>query len=186
MYAFVSLFALFKAKGRKWLWIAYGVSAAVTVVALLLFRTEIIRSLNFFFSQGNNDAARFVRWEYGLQHFIDWPVFGVGFSHLTYVLRQQDGRLRFALYHNYIIQLIASMGMIGFLAYLFHRYQTLLLLIKKFDLINVFIFISIGMFVTTSLVNNTLFSPLTMVVYTIVMVMLECHNRTKKETKEVY
>jgi len=180
MYALVSIFALFKAKGRKWLWITYGISAVIALIVLSAFWTDITRSLNFFFSQGGNDSERFVRWEYGIGHFIDWPVFGVGFSYLTNVLGQQDGRLRFALYHNYIVQLIASMGMIGLLAYLFHRYQTIKILIKKFDRVNVFIFISIGMFVTTSLVNNTLFSPLTMVIYSIAMVMLECHNRKEQ------
>ena len=185
MYGLVSMFALFKAKGRKFLWIAYGILAAIALIMLPVFWTEIIQSLNFFSVTGWGDSDRYLRWDLGLEHFTDWPVFGVGFSHLTYVLGQQEGRLRFALYHNYIIQLIASMGMFGLLAYLFHRYQTVKLLIKKFDFVNVFIFISIGMFITTSLVNNTLFSPLTMVVYSLVMVMLECHNRTKKAKGEI-
>jgi len=69
------------------------------------------------------------------------------------------------------------------MAYGFHRYGTIKLLIKKFDLVNIFIFISIGMFITTSLINNTLFSPLAMVIYSLAMVLLECHNRTKKEKR---
>ncbi|MCL2369718.1 MAG: O-antigen ligase family protein [Firmicutes bacterium] len=177
MFLAVSVFALLRAKGKKTLWVAYSVTAAIGIITLIAFWTPIINSLDFFNSLGIEDRGRFDLYRAAVEHFFSAPIFGVGFGYLT----GETERIGYSLYHNHILQFLASMGIVGLAAYGFHRAQTVKLLIKKIDRIKIFIFISIVMFVLTASLDNTLFNPGMLVIYALVMVMLECHNRIGKD-----
>jgi len=169
MFLAVSVFALVKAKDKGALRIAYGVTAGLGGVLILIFLPQITGSLNFFESRGLGDSGRFELYRKAVDHFLTWPVFGVGFGHLT----GGAERIGVSLYHNHLLQFLASMGIVGLVVYGFHRFQTVRLLIKKRDKVNIFIFISIGMVVLTGLLDNTLFNPMMLILYTVMLVMLE-------------
>ncbi len=67
--------------------------------------------------------GRLELWGRGWDHFIHWPVFGVGFDKGAFV---DDSILRnvFAnMYHNILVQFIGAMGIAGLLVFLFHLWQ---------------------------------------------------------------
>jgi len=169
MFLAVSIYALVKAKEKKTLRIAYAVTAGLGGILILIFLPQITGSLNFFESRGLGDSGRFELYRKAVDHFRAWPVFGVGFGHLT----GGAERIGVSLYHNHILQILASMGIAGLAVYGFHRFQTVRLLVKKRDKENMFIFIGIGMVVLTALLDNTLFNPMMLILYAVLLVMLE-------------
>lgn len=167
MFAGLSLWALIKARDKKTLRIAYVAALALTVVIMLIFLEQLEQLSEWFSRMGLSDSGRFDLFRLAWEHFLQAPIFGVGLGYLT-----GEGRIGFGVYHNHILQFLASLGLVGLGAYIFHRYQTVRLLINKPDLINIFAFVSLGMFVATSILDITLFAPMTMALYPIVMLIL--------------
>ena len=69
------------------------------------------------------EDGRIALWKRGWEHFMGWPIFGVGFEKGAFV---GWGVLRnvFAnMYHNVFVQFIGAMGIAGLLAFLFHLWQ---------------------------------------------------------------
>ncbi|MCL2375573.1 MAG: O-antigen ligase family protein, partial [Firmicutes bacterium] len=185
----VSIFALFKAKGRKILWFAYGGVLIIIGILVGVFFEEISLSLSHFIGAGIDDTGRWNLFRRALYDFRLAPVFGTGFGFLT----GESTRTGLSLYHNHLLQLLASMGIVGLLAYAFHRYQTIKLFFKKRDTINVFIFICIGLLMAMSLLDIVFFNPMPLTIYGIALFCLERNtefnddtkNEKKKESKEI-
>jgi len=185
----VSIFALFKAKGRKALWFAYGGALIIAGILLGVFFEEISLSLSHFGSVGWGDTGRWNLFRRALDDFRLAPIFGTGFGFLT----GESTRTGLFLYHNHVLQFLASMGIVGLLAYAFHRYQTIRLFFKKRDAINVFLFICIGLLMAMSLLDIVFFNPMPLTIYGIVLFCLERNTEfndgekkeKKKKTKEI-
>ncbi len=73
-----------------------------------------------------NDSGRFEAWADGIRQFLENPSFGKGFYACTaYLYGDGVAGLLPARWHNLYIQLLASCGAVGGVAYLIHRFQTL-------------------------------------------------------------
>ena len=62
-------------------------------------------------------------WARGLQHFANWPIFGVGFEKGAFTGYQILRNVFANMYHNLFIQFIAAMGVLGLAAYGLHIWQ---------------------------------------------------------------
>ena len=180
MYLAVSAYALVKGRNAKTLRIAYIIAAVIGAAALILLRGQIADSLRFFSETGLNDRGRFSLYRLALQNWRRAPVFGTGFG---YMRDKSVSGFGWLLYHNYILQLLASTGIAGLIAYGYHRLQTVKLLIKNFNLINVFIFLSIIMFMAASLLDVILFSPFT-AIYPLMLIALERNIKYKEQLND--
>ncbi len=106
-----------------------------------------------------NDSNRFKAWKEGLNQFFHYPIFGKGFYECSaYLFRDGVAGLLPARWHNTIIQLIASCGIVGFIAYAFHRIQTIRLFWKSRTVENYFIALSILAILIGSLTDNHFFN----------------------------
>ena len=126
---------LFYATNRKGNAVALLIVGSILILSLLLFHNRIIR----LFSQVLDDISEFDSRIYiyvrGWEQFIQNPVFGISF-YPAEGLAWGWSTTQFAAFfpdrwHNTVIQLLASTGVVGFGAYLFHRYQTLRMVLKS-------------------------------------------------------
>jgi O-antigen ligase len=76
-------------------------------------------------------------------------------------------------WHNTIIQLLASCGVVGLLAYCYHRYQTIRLFVKKRTTVNVYIGIYIVTLLGMSLLDCHFFNVGPVLFYSIALAVME-------------
>ena len=98
-----------------------GVAAALLFV--IVFREKLMSVLSDYLERGLDDNGRYALWKYGIDSFLDSPVFGKGFFGLhtdTFISIDFIPQMM----HNTPIQLLASMGIVGTATYIWHRVQT--------------------------------------------------------------
>ncbi len=94
--------------------------AAACLFAVIFYGDVLYELFKANFVRGFDDNGRFELWNYGIEEFLAAPIFGKGFYALDLV--EVFG---FPLMvHNTVIQLLASMGVIGLLAYGYYRIET--------------------------------------------------------------
>ncbi len=94
--------------------------------------------LSSMLNRGLDDSSRFEIYEIGLKQFLEAPFFGNGFycgEGIVFQYGQNviptEGYFIPPRYHNTVVQLLASGGVVALVAYGFHRYQTVKLFIKN-------------------------------------------------------
>lgn len=146
-------------------------------VGILLLWDKISNILGDYISRGLDDNGRFDIYLFGLNKFIEHPVFGGGFYNAYHV--NTEG-LPFC-YHNTIIQMLASCGTVGFLAYVYHRFETIKLIWKKRSGRNIFLFLCICGLLITSLLDVHMFSIYPVFYYSLILIAIE--KSPDKKTK---
>ena len=127
---------------------ANRISTAIIVTAYLItFALLYVLDTNFMYKYFGralgqtiemNNLPRIETWKYGLEQWLQDPIFGVGWLQCN-----RRPHIFPARYHNTFVQLLAATGIVGVLAYLWHRYETLKLVFKKPSIEKSFAFISI-------------------------------------------
>ena len=126
LYVAGSIFACLFARRRLGLWIAVGLIFAAGVAVVALRYERLLQLLNFYIQTGLNDRGRFELWIISLKAFLTSPLFGVGlYYHYGVDLAS------FFWAHNTVLQFLATGGLLGLVAYLFHRAQTVYMFVKK-------------------------------------------------------
>ncbi len=103
------------------------------VLYCIIDAEHIKRLFNSIISAGFDDNGRFDIYRIGIKQYLDYPVFGRGFYATGLFQWGVNSESDFLppRYHNTIIQLAASCGTMGLLAYFFHRIQTLKIFFYK-------------------------------------------------------
>lgn len=146
-----------------------GVLGGVLLVSLVVFlikRQEITELLVRFFDKKPdisdvNDFSqnRDIVWHHGFMHFIERPLFGVGFYQCAdYRFINFSTSFVPARYHSIYIQFLASTGIFGLAAYFYHRYQTLRITFKQPSLEKTFIYLSVAGLIICSIIDNNFFN----------------------------
>lgn len=164
-------------KGRKNL-VIYGVAAAAAVLAVVIFREKIMDLLSKFISedlfQVNSRDDLIVK---GLTQFKNNPIFGGSFFPRVYVWDWSDVDAFSSFFpprwHNTIIQVLASCGVVGMAAYAFHRFQTVKLLCTQRSREKLFVAVYLGVLLGTSLLDCHFFNVGPTMVYSIVLAFAE-------------
>ena len=140
-------------------------------------------------TNGSLDAIAGKRGEiynYGINQFLENPIFGVGYFKLDiFESPYLSTGIVPSRYHNTFVQLLASTGSIGLLAYLYHRFVTLKVTLKGFNTEKAFIFISILGLLLTSLLDCHLFNLGPTMEYSTLLLLLEGVNIRNKEFKKL-
>lgn len=163
---------------NKYTRIVTGSISAVYITSLVLFyifQKEIFeecfgRLLDFDFDTIDKfSSGRITIWKKGLDQFIHYPIFGVGWYQIP--------NLGFpARYHNTLIQLLAATGIFGTLCYGFHRFETIYVTFKKPTLEKTFAFISISAILISSLLDCFLFNIWLGFLYSFLLLYVEKQN----------
>lgn len=137
-----------------------------------------------------NDSRRIEIYIEGWKTFLKNPIFGQTFYSANYDLPDFSVIDEFSSFfpprwHNTIIQLLASCGSVGLLAYLFHRYQTIRMIIKKPTTINIYIGIYILTLVGLSMVDCHFFNVGPTLFYSMALAVMEFGHSPDEEHKFV-
>ena len=134
-----------------------------------------------------NDSHRLEIYKNGLLAFSRSILFGESFFPQDYLLYDFSTVEAFSgffppRWHNTVIQLLASCGLVGFAAYLFHRYQTLRLFLERRRsgtcAHNDYIALSAAALLLTSLLDCHLFNVGPALFYSMMLAVIECSKET--------
>ena len=149
---------------------------AVIVCVLLfciVFSEKIKEVFAVIFERGFSDSNRFRIWMNGLLNFLKAPFFGVGFYESFGVDINIENWIFPDMYHNIVIQLLASCGTAGMLAYLYHLAQVLNLSVRKPTAERI-LYLSIFLMITgTSFLDNHIFHVFPALVYSASLLLWE-------------
>ncbi len=162
---FIAGIVILFVKSHKIQRISTGITLGVVSIGALLFfllgKNEIDYAFPRMFAPEELVAlnGRNSNWIEGTSHFSENELFGVGFYQCTaYQFENFSTSFMPPRYHNIYIQLLASTGLLGLCAYLFHRYETLRMTFNKPTLEKTFIYLTVVAIVATSLVDNHFFN----------------------------
>lgn len=154
--------------------------ATVVVFALFLalFWKHLPKLFQIILEFGFHPAERDISWDAGLKQFISNPVFGGtfypnGYSPYTWATSADFVSFFPPRWHNTIIQILASCGSVGILAYLYHRFQTLQLFFRRFSREKLFVLISMLTLLVTSLVDCHFFNVGPVLFYSMMLAFTE-------------
>ena len=160
--------------------------AAITIIAfagivlafLMLWNDEIQRLFSIVIEKGFDPSARDTIYREGMELFKDAPIFGTSFFSPGYVPFDWSESAIFSNFfpprwHNTFVQLCACCGIFGVGAYLFHRIQTLKMLVKHRTTERIFIACSVFALVVSSLLDCHFFNIGPVLFYSISLAFAE-------------
>ncbi len=149
--------------------------AGIAVVVLFISRGGLDKLGGFFGDTGLADRGRFSLWSQMIECFKQYPVFGAGFSVLYQLNNHATGNVNLysALAHNTIFQMIGSCGLVGILAYAFHRFATVKMFVKNYNESRLFIGVTILTFLLLALLDQIFFFPNFVILYAVTLAISE-------------
>ena len=174
------VFYLVHSRRAKYRVVIYAISALIPVVVLLVFHKEIQLFFNRMSDIGlDSFAERSKGYAEGIKQFLKYPVFGgtffpVNFKEL-YVWAQLDNftALFPPRWHNTVIQLLATGGVVCLFGYIVHRVQTVKLFLKKPSQDKNFAGLSILALLLTSLLDCHFFNVGPVLLYSAMLAFVE-------------
>lgn len=145
----------------------------VAIIALTESGTAY-KLMQFFLETKLNDRGRFEIWSEMFGYFKEFPLLGTGFS--RYMLAYGKITPFHGMAHNTIVQVISSTGVVGTLAYAFHRYETVKLFVKKPSVDKCFMGAAVLAFLLMSLLDSIFFYANFTVFYTAILTIVEKEN----------
>lgn len=146
----------------------------------ILFSEKIVDLFYVIFDRGFSDSNRFKIWKNGLINFLKDPLFGVGFYAPFYVDVNIENWFFPDMYHNIFVQILASCGLFGILAYFYHLSQVLNLFVRKFTAERLLFLAVFLMLSGTSLLDNHLFHIFPAIVYSVTLCLWERDVRSEE------
>lgn len=154
-----------KEERRRLFFLLGGILLLLVLLLIVFFcipaiRTKIVGLFSDLFSKGFSDNGRSGIYAQAVEHFKKSPIFGVGFyqcSAFRWGELPADSFLP-PRYHNTILQMLATGGLVALACYLLHRVQTVIMLFRHPSDEKTFIALSIAAILLTSLLECHLFS----------------------------
>jgi len=192
------IFVFFKAKNKKWYRISCGIFVLLSLILGVLFWDKIQKLFSLVPSIINtsgdggsmfNDSYRLSLYKFGLKEFLKFPILGQSFYPVGINLYEFSTVTAFtsffpARWHNTIVQLLFSTGIVGMIAYSFHRLQTIKLLFKKRTLEKLFIAASISALLIMSLLDCHFFNLGPTMFYSVFLMFAEFTESDEDEKQE--
>ena len=153
-------------------------TALAILVIFLLFSDDLLRLFRTLIAHRLDPAGRDKGYFAGWQQFLKHPVFGGTFYPIEYPLFSWSTSEAFVSFfpprwHNTVIQILASCGIVGFAAYSFHRLQTLYLFFHRFQGKKTFALISMLTLLATSMVDCHFFNVGPVLFYSMMLAFVE-------------
>ncbi len=160
---------------RKFVRIFNCVALIAGAAALTVMWDFIRELLAVYFERGFDDSGRSFIWQSGIENFLRAPLFGVGFYEPIAPDWSYDieNWIFPDMYHNVFIQMLASCGILGLLAYCVHFLQVVFAVKRRPTAESLFyIIILLGIF-GMSLLDNHLFHVFPAMVYSVFLLLSE-------------
>jgi len=155
-----------------------GVILLVLVILLVIFHFQLNLMFTELRERGLNPRMREQLYPEGLRIFLENPVFGEGFYPSSDKIQEwstveQIKAILPARWHNTVIQLLASCGLVGLVCYSIHRLQTIRLFWKRRNTDILFIGFSIFSLLLMSLLDCHFFNIGPTLYYSIALAFAE-------------
>lgn len=166
------------AKNRKHNTIALIMVSAVALLSILLFRNQLLRLFSDLLRIGLDPSHRDEIFKEGLAIFRESPIFGNSFFSPGYKPWGWATSEAFTAFfpprwHNTIVQLLASCGLVGLGAYILHRIQTVRLLLSHRTKENTFIACSLAALLICSMFDCHFFNIGPVLFYSMALAFME-------------
>ena len=177
-YAASCLVVLFRSRNRRVGLITNVISIVVVVSLILIFREHLVKLISSMLANTDSVSVRQEGYRAGIAQYQKYPIFGGTFYPLDFDLYEYSNVEAFtaffpARWHNTFVQLMASAGMVGFLAYLAHRWQTIRFVFRKPTVQVLCIAISLGTMLLCSLLDCHFFNIGPTLIYSIALAFAE-------------
>ncbi len=152
----------------------------VGVIGVVLLREKLFGLMENFLQYGFGDNGRFDLWRTGWERFLSHPIFGAGFYDSGIV---QDWVIEVYpyFYHNTLIQMLGASGAFGFLAYLYHRFQTAKKVFCRPSLYKTFLGLSILSLIAFGMLDVLFFITYPLIFYVMILLFLDTANRRRED-----
>ena len=150
----------------------------IILLIFFLFSDDLHRLFRTLIGHGLDPAGRDDAWSAGWKQFLEHHAFGGTFFPVDYPLFSWSTSEEFVAFfpprwHNTVIQILASSGIIGFAAYSFHRIQTLQLFLHRFSGKKMFAMVSMLTLLATSMVDCHFFNVGPVLFYSMMLAFVE-------------
>lgn len=170
MFVPLLIITFFFCKSRP-LYLSCLAAAGAAALAVILFAPEFFATVSGkLTSLDLDDNGRF---ELFVQAFDDFklnPLFGVGFFHNYDVIPNW--------YHNTVLQVIGSLGIVGTLAFIPFFYQRYVMVFKKFNLCNFYMLCAVVLSALYGLVDCNFFFIYNAIFTVFIYIIIESETRT--------
>ncbi|MBQ9797524.1 MAG: O-antigen ligase family protein [Clostridia bacterium] len=145
---------------------------AVGLCGVLVLWNKLLPMLQNVFANGLGDNGRFDLWRLGISQFFKHPIFGAGFYDSGIV---QDWLIEVYpyFYHNTLVQMLGSCGVVGIAAYLYHRVSTVRLTFRKPNLYKSTLALCIFTLMAFCLLDVIFFITYPLLFYTLMILFME-------------
>ncbi len=163
---------------RRQLVIHFGALAAV-VLGVLFLEDDFLQLFGIFGEIGLESSARLRIYALGMEQFKKFPIFGGSFFPVDVNIYSWSSSEAFVAFfpprwHNTFVQLLATGGIVCFLGYIYHRVQTVKLLIKDFSDEKLFAALSVLALLLTSFLDCHFFNIGPVLLYSATLAVVEC------------
>ena len=170
------------ARLQKWTHVFHALIIGTPILVLVIFNDELQHLFRELPVLGADASSRMRLETYaeGIKQFIKFPVFGGSFFPLKEDLYKWAsnsttfGYLFPPRWHNTIIQLLATGGVVCLAAYLVHRVQTIKLFTSNFTTEKLFVGLSFAALLATSMVDCHFFNVGPTLIYSGALAIVEC------------
>lgn len=167
-----------------------GGALLLGIIALIIFKDKLANVFNALLGNIATGSDRTNIWKTGINFWLHQPLFGKGF----YDPAVGAGEIGFfggnlsqsipVMCHNTIVQMLCSCGVVGLIAYVVHRVQTVMSLFKNVTHERVMIALTLCAFLLTCLLDNHIFYFLPTLVYSVLVGYLSATEKKQIEAKK--
>ena len=182
IYFIGNVLMLYYARNRKGNTIAALACMCVAAVTVILFHQQLLYLFSALISIGLDPNSRDSIYIQGMQLFFKYPAFGGSFFSTEFSPWGWSTTEAFTAFfpprwHNTLVQMLASCGIVGFVAYLLHRIQSFHLILYKHNKEKTFIGCSILALLVCSLFDCHFFNIGPTLFYSAALAFCEnCHK----------
>lgn len=165
-------------------WIKATVAAAfVTAFTIYFYRNpqNVISLWNSLVNFKEDGISRIEIYEKGWALFLRYKCFGTGFYTCQAFEWTNYPLIIPPRWHNTYVQLFACCGILGMIAYLFHRAQTILLVVKKPNMEKIFLALGILGLIATSILDCHFFNIGPGLIYSAFLIFIEKQSKMKEK-----
>ncbi|MBQ7378036.1 MAG: O-antigen ligase family protein [Clostridia bacterium] len=156
-------------KDNRWITLILGL---IGMIGIALLWDKVIAVLQNFLERGFNDNGRFALWEAGWTKFCEHPILGAGFYD-NGIVSDWDIQIYPFFYHNTVIQMLGSVGVVGLLAYLWHRFTTVRRVFRKPTLYKTYLGLCLLACIGFCMLDVMFFITYPLIFYTLILLFME-------------
>lgn len=168
---------------KRTLYVCIGLGLMCMLGGIVVFWDKISGLFHQIVSLGFDSSNRDLIWAEGMKQFGEFPLFGGSFFPIDYTPYDWSTVSSFSnifppRWHNTIVQLLASTGIVGLCCYTYHRYTTVKLFLKNRTVENTYLAFCLVILLGTSLLDCHFFNFGPVLYYSIALAFMECASET--------